>query len=133
MKDNKFKIREKIVKLAAKKKAWPTIIGNMGENHFKENFALGGFKDQNVEKWKPRKVEDAGRAILVKSGDLKRSIRIKSKSQEKIVWGSDLKYAAVHNSGQGKMPKRKFMGKSMALLNKIKVRLKSDIDSAIKK
>jgi phage gpG-like protein len=97
------------------------VIGNEAKNHFVNSFRLQGFEDKTVEKWKPRKKKEAkgrgskksaaeagtvrsvkaGRAILVKSGDLRRSIRRESinKASLKVVIGTDVPYAKIHNEG----------------------------------
>lgn len=78
-------------------------IGNEAKNHFVGSFRLQGFQDKTVEKWKPRKKEDkrAGRAILVKSGDLRRSIRRENLNKMKlsVTIATDLPYARIHNEG----------------------------------
>lgn len=101
-------------------------ISNMAKNHYVQSFRDGGFTDENKEVWKPRKQEDkkrAGRATLVDSGELRRSVVVKNINlqQLKVVIGSDLPYAAIHNYGLNgkawgkypfKMPQRQFIGKS---------------------
>jgi len=101
-------------------------------NHFKANFKVGGFVDRGVDKWKPRKGnKDPGRGILIGkgSGRLKRSIKRTALASTRAVIGvsgSPIKYASVHNfglrAGRGSgftMPKRKFMGESSKLNEKI--------------
>jgi phage gpG-like protein len=79
------------------------LIGNEARNHFVANFKKQGFDDKSVEKWTPRKKNDkrAGRNILVKSGDLRRSIQVRgySKTKLSIIIATDLKYAKIHNFG----------------------------------
>ena len=97
-------------------------IGNIAINEAKTNFKRQGFMDRSVKRWKPRKKKDEGRAILVKSGALRRSIRRISVSNKRVTIGSKGKaavYAGVHNyglkAGRGKgftMPKRQFLGPS---------------------
>lgn len=53
-------------------------IDGLNENQFKENFRQGGFIDEYLNKWAPRKDAETGRAILVKSGRLKRGIAVKT-------------------------------------------------------
>lgn len=121
-------------------------IGNEAKNHFVGSFRLQGFQDKTVEKWKPRKKEDkrAGRAILVKSGDLRRSIRRENLNKMKlsVTIATDLPYARIHNEGgmgkawgkhPFKMPKRQFIGGSFVLNQKVKKTITSRLDKLFKK
>lgn len=75
----------------------PTIIGNEAVN-----YSLDAFNAQAWEgsSWQARKSKkDEGRAILVKSGTLRRSIRIISSSASSVTVGTDVIYARVHNDG----------------------------------
>ena len=106
-----------------------TVISVEAKNHFTKSFADQGFTDKGLVKWQPRKSRsrDDGRAILVKTGNLRRSIRVISRSINEVVIGSDLPYAQVHNEGgrtrRGRMPKRQFIGESAVLNRKILARL----------
>lgn len=116
-------------------------IGNIAINEAKTNFKRQGFIDRSVKRWKPRKRKDKNpkiRAILVKSGALRRSIRRISVSNKRVTIGSQGKpavYAGVHNAGlkagRGKgfiMPKRQFLGPSHTtdkrIVNLIKKKIK---------
>jgi phage gpG-like protein len=78
----------------------PRYIGELGVNHFNENFQRQGFVDDSLQPWDPRDPDrDEGRAVLFKSGTLRRSIRVVRRSSEQVVWGTDVKYAKVHNEG----------------------------------
>lgn len=122
------------------------LIGNEAKNHFVGSFRLQGFQDVNVDKWKPRKKQDkrAGRAILVKSGDLRRSIRRESlnKARLSVTIATDLPYARIHNEGlEGKawgkapfkMPQRRFIGHSTVMNDKIKKTITKQINNLFKK
>lgn len=99
-----------------------TKIGNIAVNEAKTNFKRQGFMDRSIKKWKPRKKRDEGRAVLVKTGALRRSISRLSTSAKRVKIGAKGKaavYAGVHNAGlkagRGKgfkMPKRQFLGPS---------------------
>ena len=126
--------------LAAFKSNWqklPRVIANEALNEFRENFRRQGFQDSGTTKWKERKNNvDPGRGILIgsmsakKTGSgkkLSRSLKQIKISQRKIVVGSTVKYAGVHNyglrSGRGKgfkMPQRRFIGHSRNLSSKIR-------------
>jgi phage gpG-like protein len=75
----------------------------MAVAHFKASFTNQGFTDQALVKWKPRKggPNNKGRAIEVKSGAERRSIRIKNTSIDGAIVGIDegLPYAEIQNFG----------------------------------
>ncbi|ODM52204.1 hypothetical protein BFF93_15760 [Elizabethkingia meningoseptica] len=87
----------------------PAIVGNEVVNFTLENFEKQGWQGDSFEPWEKRKnptawgkKDDTGRALLVKSGKLKRSIRIASIQADKVtiaVGGADVPYARVHNEG----------------------------------
>ena len=113
------------------------LIGNEAKNFFVNSFRLQGFEDRTVEKWKPRKKEtkrSIGRAILVKSGDLRRSIirQPVNKANLSVKISTDLVYAKVHNEGIGKMPKREFIGNSYKLNENCKKIVISQLDKIFK-
>lgn len=113
------------------------LIGNEAKNFFVNSWRLQGFEDRSVQKWTPRKKQDnkrAGRAILVDSGDLRRSIIREpvNKTQLSVKISTDLPYAKVHNEGIGKMPKRQFMGDSYKLNELCKKIIISQLDKIFK-
>lgn len=105
--------------------------GVLAVNHFTNSFREQGFTDETKEAWKPRKRADRGRAkgnraILVKSGRLRRSLRSRRLGNLAVKILTDVPYARVHNngerSGRGKgfmMPKRQFIGYSGKLNRQI--------------
>jgi phage gpG-like protein len=135
-KQNKFNFK------GIEKKARTTLeksmveIGNAAKSFFVENFRKQGFDDKNVEKWQPRKKADkrAGRAILVKTGDLRRSIirNPANRAALSIKISTDLVYAARHNNGLKGMPKRQFMGDSYNLNERIKKIIVKRLDKTFK-
>ena len=112
------------------------LIGNEAKNFFVNSWRLQGFEDKTVEKWKKRKKTErkgrgkyaksedgkrdkgsvrsvrSGRAILVQSGDLRRSIIRKpvNKSNLSVKISTDLPYAKVHNEGGGFVSSRSGKG-----------------------
>ncbi len=107
-------------------------IGNIAVKESKLNFKRQGFMDRSVERWDDRKKADKNpkkRAILVKSGTLRRSITRLSTSAKRVkigVKGKAAVYGGVHNAGlragRGKgfkMPKRQFLGQSHTTDKKI--------------
>jgi phage gpG-like protein len=117
------------------------IMGVEALNHFTKSFRNQGFEDVNIERWQPRKGEisggiarvrkrDAGsRAILVKSGALRRSLFKYRSGVSQVTIKSQLPYAIVHNEGLKagrsgfKMPKRQFVGNSSKLVEKLYKRI----------
>lgn len=104
------KIQMAQIKLQKSLNAFVTVMGTDAKNHFVKSFRNQGFEDQTIQRWQPRKrksyrtrggkvVDDTNRAILVKTGDLRRSIKVFSKSYRSITLGSDLPYAQIHNDG----------------------------------
>lgn len=85
----------------------PTILAEEGLNFFLDSFKQQGWLGAGgMDKWPARKkvtkwgkVRRPGRALLIDSGRLRRSIRIISKSPLEIIWGTDVPYARVHNEG----------------------------------
>ena len=75
----------------------PLIVGNEVVNYSLEAFDRQAWENAP---WKARQSKkDSGRSILIKSGRLKRSIRIISSSPSSVIVGSDVPYAAIHNNG----------------------------------
>jgi phage gpG-like protein len=76
----------------------PREVGNITRNNFLANFDKEAF---NTNKWTPRKFEDEGkkRNLLVKSGKLRRSIRVTMAQWGNIRVGSNMDYAQIHNEG----------------------------------
>lgn len=146
------KIQMAQIKLQRSLNEFITVMGTDAKNHFVKSFRNQGFEDQTIQKWQPRKrksyrtrngrvVDDTNRAILVKTGDLRRSIKIVSKNYRSIVLGSDLPYAQIHNDGLNgkawgkypfKMPKRQFIGHSRKLIEQLKLKLDKRVKNAFR-
>lgn len=105
----------------------PVQVGNVALNHTKDSFRKQGFTDEKLDPWKARKTQNRSdrksrkqRAILVDSGALRRSLRVRKAVFEEIAIGSyGIPYAKRHNQGLSKMPKRQFVGHSAVLNKKI--------------
>lgn len=94
---------------------WPRIVGRIALEVWDENFQNGGFTDKVFIPWKPRKNDtenrgrkhgdggrQSGRAILIKSGALRRSLRVKYTGPTMVRWAAgsqDVPYAEIHNEG----------------------------------
>ena len=137
---SKWGLKEKLASLQKMKSTLPTKLANEAKNHFLKSFRDGGFTDRNLSKWKPRKANaknNIGRGILVKTGNLRRSIKVRYVSFDKVIIGSyGLDYAATHNYGLNvrgfKMPKRQFIGNSVQLENRMKKMVNSDFCKILK-
>ena len=143
---NKFDMGRVEKQVRTQLEASLVLMGRTAKTFFTDNFRKQGFEDKTVSKWKPRKdtgKRSQGRAILVKSGDLRRSIRFDTvnKSNLSVRIATDLPYAKIHNEGLTgkawgkapfKMPKRQFIGDSYALNEKIKKVLLTNINKAFK-
>ena len=117
-------------------------MGNEAVKHFKKSFKNQGFTDNVLELWTPRKRKSRRRGIrniLVKSGDLRRSIKVNRRTFNSVTIGSKTAgdYGEVHNeglrAGRGRgfrMPKRQFIGDSRQLTNRLRTRLNTDIKQA---
>lgn len=131
-KSNKFNLKQAEQKARKALEAAIVDVGNTAKTFFVENFRKQGFDDKTVQKWKPRKVADkrAGRAILVKTGDLRRSIirNPANRAALTVKISTDLIYAKRHNDGLKAMPKRQFMGDSYNLNEKVKAVIVKRLD-----
>lgn len=79
----------------------PKIAGNEYLNHFLDSFRKGGFTDESFEKWDKRAKREKDkrkRALLVKTGRLVRSLRMKTKGT-RVEIGTAVPYAQIHNEG----------------------------------
>lgn len=150
MKFNEAKLlRNQLAKFKAEAPKMTDVMLTIALNHSVENFRKQGFEDVGVEKWKTRKTETSrerkrtervgNRAILVKSGALRRSLRKKKLTAFSGTISSPLIYAKVHNdglrTGRGsgfKMPKRQFVGNSSKMVRKIENALAQKIDRIFK-
>jgi phage gpG-like protein len=89
----------------------PKRLGNEAVSHFKDNWKKQGYDDNGVTPWKQRKVVDSGRAILVKTGRLRRSFNMYP-TFNRVAVINDTPYSFYNNYGTNKLPQRKFMGRS---------------------
>lgn len=84
----------------------PTKLGNVAVNFYRDSFRRQGFiKTSAVEKWKEKKQSwDRKRSrgkgsLLVKTGRMRRAIRITGKGRAWVMIGNDTPYAKAHNEG----------------------------------
>lgn len=81
----------------------PREVAEIARQHFEESFQLHGYNEEPFVKWKERKnpnnPKNKGRAILIKSNRLGRSIHVKSITKRVITIATDVEYAKIHNEG----------------------------------
>jgi phage gpG-like protein len=81
----------------------PRKIAVIAVQHFEESFRLGGYNEEPFQKWtnrkNPKNRRNIGRAVMIKTNTLGRSLRVKSASMKAIVIGTDVPYAQIHNEG----------------------------------
>ena len=144
----KFKLTKRLFK--EQKRTLPIDLGKMAKEFFLDSFRRKGFTDFNLKRWIPRRKRlPKGRtsptliepATLIKSGDLRRSIRISPTTFKKTRIFTDVVYAAIHNFGlRGlafgknpfKMPERKFIGNSRVLERKLEQRILKEVNKVFK-
>lgn len=81
----------------------PTLVGGMAVQFFKDSFRRQGWIDGGgLERWDERRQKDKNRkrrAIGTKSGRLKRSPRVLTKTRHSVYIGTDVPYAQRFNEG----------------------------------
>lgn len=80
----------------------PKAMADTARNFFVDSFKRQGWYEGVIlKKWKPRKKQGGRRrrAILVKRGRLRKSIRIREMSFRRISIAAEAPYAAAHNFG----------------------------------
>ena len=146
--------------------ALPARVATCAVNFSKQRFVDQNWHDTTPEPWKPRSgkrrggVKRQSGAILVDSGRLKRSIRVISADSNRVVIGTDVPYAEIHNEGldgevnvrqhtrrsrKGRlytvrahkrrvhMPQRRFMGASQELTKQLEDLITTELKNAIEK
>jgi phage gpG-like protein len=120
--------------------------GNIATKAFKKNFQDEGFFGEKWQEVDRRKVgtktynavknkhpDDTKRKILTgRTGNLGRSIDYDVVPGAAVVY-SDTEYGNYHNAGDGKIPKRQFMGSHPTLEKEIKEAIKERIDKIFNK
>ncbi len=78
----------------------PMKLGAEAVKFSMQRFRSQNWKGNNRQPWKRRKGNKSkGRGILVKSGRLRRSIRILGVRPGEVIIGTDVPYAEAHNEG----------------------------------
>lgn len=129
-----FDFKKKAKQFQRKKKDLPLILGNMAKNHFLKSFKDGGFTDASFNAWEKRKTRNSSdrrtrerRALLVDTGAMRRSIRVRQASWSRIVVASTMSYAKYHNDPEEASVHRKFIGESKVLRQKHLARIRREI------
>ena len=95
-----FRAFQKKVELSLRR--FPVLAAAEAQNFFLDSFKRQAWFGETTEVWakrKPRAKRNKGRALLVDTGRLKRSVRIKKADWNSVIIGSDVPYAGVHNEG----------------------------------
>ena len=129
-----FNFKTKIARFKANQKRLPVAIGAIAKSHYLASFRDEGFTDKVLSPWAGRKTKNrsdrnnsAHRGLLVDKGHLRRSIKVVRATWNRIELGSTgIKYAKYHNRGEGRQPKRQFVGSSYALNAKIGKRIRKE-------
>lgn len=82
--------------------ALPAKLGTAAVNWTVDSFQYQAWRGAIPEAWKPRSPKakrNISRAILISTGNLRRSIRVLNISGGGVTIGSSLPYAAAHNNG----------------------------------
>jgi hypothetical protein len=80
----------------------PILIGGLAVDFYKQSFKRQGFIDKSYERWPGRVRQDKNkrrRAVGVKTGRLRRSIRVRAKTQRYVYIATDVPYAQRFNEG----------------------------------
>jgi phage gpG-like protein len=85
---------------------WPRHVGTEAVKFFKSSFDRQAFQADTSTKWpalKPSSIKarhkKKGRKMLMGTGRLKRSIRVIEATTTRVIVGTDVPYAQVHNDG----------------------------------
>ena len=119
--------------LRAYLKTVPRVLGQTVVQESAENFRRQGYENEAgaVVPWEPRQAADTvkrrgkrianprQRAILVKSGRLRRSVRIVATTATSVTVGTDVPYAEAQQEGNGRLPARPFITLGRAAKEKL--------------
>jgi phage gpG-like protein len=158
--DNSFKDFE--IKATKLLRDFAEVAANDGLNFFKQSWTNQGFTNNGLKRWQPRKIQQlylkrsvkttkkrttftltkeakrANSAILIKSGDYRRSLRKNVKGLS-IEWTENVPYAQIHNEGgmagrgkKTKIPQRQTMGDSKEMMDQLSDKFLNMMDKAFK-
>lgn len=99
---NRFDLHRQREVLRKQLQTLPVKVGDIAVNFFKARFREQGWRNVYLKGWKqrsPKAKRNKGRAILIDSGRLRRSIRIAKINAMEVTIGTDVPYARMHNEG----------------------------------
>lgn len=124
----KFNLDEVAKKFTAIKPKLMTDLEAISTTFFINSWRIQGWDNGQVEKWKEVQRRTPGtaayksakkssrtRAILVKSGTLRRGFKTRIKRMDMLQIINSVPYAKFHNEGELRIPQRQFMGHSPTL------------------
>lgn len=146
MQGNSFEqvLRQQYRELIKKQEKLPQIVGTLALRHFKRGMQREGFVDRRFVRWKevqrrtpghPRYNPKQQQKILVgkASGGIQNTLRIrKATFKETIISSMGKRYAQYHNDGEGKLPKRQFLGNSAKLEKEVERVISRELDKAFR-
>lgn len=108
----------------------PRDVGNEALLFFNNLFKVE--QEPNGKPWAPHKNNDGSprasrRSLLVKTGRLRKSIRLVEVTRNKVTVGTNVEYAKYHHEGTKHMPRRRFLGKSTVLNRRLQRMIKARI------
>ena len=80
----------------------PVTVGDLSMQFIDARFRAQGWYDNGFVPWdkrSPKAKRNKGRAILINTGRLRRSIRISKVTSNSVTIGTDVPYARIHNEG----------------------------------
>lgn len=148
MKDNKFHLGEIQQRVEQAKKVLPRKIADESRSFMIKSFQQGGFNDTGtVQKWaevdrrkpdtnaykypKTKKLSRRTKPILVGTGRLRNSVRISYVSFRRSVIMTDVPYARYLNEGTKYIKRRRFIGRSKILDQRVVKIIKKELTYAL--
>jgi hypothetical protein len=93
-------VEQQLLALRKQVASLPVLIGNEAKNFALDNFKRQGFLGDTFEPWRRRKSKkEGGRALLVKSGRMRRGLRVQQANWDGVIIADDVPYAKAHNEG----------------------------------
>lgn len=125
------KIKSLLDSLEHQEKEIMTKNAEIAKNFFVQSFENKGFTDENLEAWEQDEDSTKGE-LMVKTGNLRNSIRVENVDNNNAEVTSDVSYAKFLNDGTSRMTSRKFMGKSAKLEESIMKNVNQTINKILK-
>lgn len=100
--ENRLNVAKMMLEYRKVRESIPRRVGAEGVRFFKQSFKWQGFKQSlALTRWQNRKggKRNKGRALLIDTGRLRRSIRVTGSGADYVRVGTDVPYARIHNEG----------------------------------